>query len=247
MPFAVWCYRDAPFFRGCGSLPDEFGAIPTCGRGNLSREPWRFVPDGQPLDDLIVYTTSGTTTGHALNVLSHPEVAAMYLPLLDAALATHGLHLEGGGGRVSAALVCWQRRTYTYASVLSYLGGAGHVKVNLNPDDWRAADDRARYLDACAPEIYTGDPLAFATLAELPLTTRPKALISTAMTLLSGLRHELEARFACPVLDLYSLNESGPVAVAAGDVYLPIQPRLYVEVVDATGQPCPPGVRGELC
>lgn len=219
MPFAAECYRDVPFYRGRGRLPDEFAAIPTCDRAALSREPWRFVPDPQPLDDLIVYTTSGAATGHSLDVLSHPEVAARYLPLLEAALATRGVRLAGGAGRVSIVLVCWQRRTYTYATVLSYLGGAGYAKINLNPADWRDPGDRVRYLDACAPELYTGDPLAFAALAELPLTTRPKALISTAMALLPGLKQQLEARFGCPVLDLYSLNEAGPVAVGmAADV-----------------------------
>ncbi len=248
MPFAAWCYRDVPFYRGRGRLPADFAAIPTCDRGNLGREPWRFVPDSQPLDDLIVYTTSGTTTGHSLEVLSHPEVAAMYLPLLEAALATRGVRLTGGDARVSVVLVCWQRRTYTYATVLSYLGGAGYAKINLNPADWRDPGDRIRYLDACDPEIYTGDPLAFTALAELPLTTRPRALISTAMTLLPGLRRQLEARFGCPVLDLYSLNEAGPVAVAVGEegVFTLLQPRLYVEVLAPDGSPCPPGVRGEI-
>jgi hypothetical protein len=244
MPFAAWCYRDAPFYRGRGRLPADFAAIPTCGRQALSREPWRFVPDSQPLDDLIVYTTSGATTGHSLEVLSHPEVAAMYLPLLEAALSIAscrnppdcaalpstrksaacvtspaGVRLAGGAERVSIILVCSQRRTYTYATVLSYLAGAGYAKINLDTADWRDPDDRARYLDACDPEVYTGDPLAFVALAELPLMTRPRALISTAMTLLPGLRRQLEARFGCPVLDLYSLNEAGPVAVAVPEAY----------------------------
>ncbi len=33
------------------------------------------------------------------------------------------------------------------------------------------------------------------------------------MALLPGLRRRLEERFACPVADLYSMNEAGPVAV----------------------------------
>ena len=34
------------------------------------------------------------------------------------------------------------------------------------------------------------------------------------MSLLPGLRARLEERFKCPVLDLYSMNEAGPLAVA---------------------------------
>lgn len=41
---------------------------------------------------------------------------------------------------------------------------AGLAKINLHPDDWRDPDDRARYLDALAPEIVAGDPISFAAL-----------------------------------------------------------------------------------
>src|SRR5258707_886641 len=78
------------------------------------------------------------------------------------------------------------------------LGGPGFAKLNLAPADWREPDGRARFIDACQPEVFTGDPLSFAELARLPVQHRPKALISTAMQLLPGLRLELEARFGCP-------------------------------------------------
>ena len=71
--------------------------------------------------------------------------------------------LEGGPGRVAIALVCAQSFTYTYASISSYLGGAGFVKVNLNPLDWRDPADRAAFLDDCAPAIYSGDPSPFSS------------------------------------------------------------------------------------
>src|SRR5205085_3091471 len=92
-------------------------------------------------------------------------------------------------------------------------GEAGLAKLNLHPDDWRHPDDRARYLDAMGPEIVAGDPISFAEYLKLPLTRAPRALISVSMTLLPGLRERLELRFGCPVLDIYSLNEVGPVGV----------------------------------
>jgi phenylacetate-CoA ligase len=68
------------------------------------------------------------------------------------------------------------------------------------------------------------------------------------MALAAGLRHALETRFGCPVLDLYSMNEAGPVAVydprCGGHVLL--QPGLYVELLDAHGRPVPAGARGEI-
>jgi len=244
--FAAFCLREVPFYRRYGAGPRDFAGLPACRRANLGREPWAFVPDGQPLDDLIVYSTSGTT-GHPLSVLSHPETAASYLPLLRAALARHGVTLAGGAGQVACLLICFQQSTFTYATVSPYLDFAGFAKINLNPADWRGPDDAARFIDACRPEIFTGDPLSFDALARLPLTSRPKALISTAMALLPGLQGSLSARFGCPVLDTYSLNEAGLVGVArpSGGFAL-LQPRLYVEILDDDDRPCAPGVRGEI-
>jgi phenylacetate-CoA ligase len=58
----------------------------------------------------------------------------------------------------------------------------------------------------------------------------------------------LEDRFGCPVLDVYSLNEAGPVAVfdpvAGGHVLL--QPGMYVEILGDDDEPAPPGSQGEI-
>jgi phenylacetate-CoA ligase len=245
--FAEACYRGVPFYRRHGARPASFFDIAPATRADLSREPWAFVPDSQALDGLLVYNTSGTT-GHPLSVLSHPESAAKYLPLLQAALASRGIVLPSGSERMAAVLVCFQQRTFTYASVSMFLDQAGFAKINLYPDDWRDPDDRAKFLDACDPAVYTGDPLSFAELARLPLTTKPRALVSTSMALSPGWRAALETRFACPVIDVYSMNESGPVAVAdpVEPTYHLLQPQLYVEVLDADDAPCSPGEVGEV-
>jgi phenylacetate-CoA ligase len=243
--FVEMCFHDVPFYRRYGARPANFSDIPTIDRADLSREPWSFVPDPLPLDDLIINATSGTT-GHPLVIPSHPVVGACYLPLLKIALEMYGITLTSGRGDVGCILVGLQQRSFTYPSVTPDQDDAGHVKLNLHPDDWRDPDDRARFLDDCNPEIYTGDPIAFAELMRLPLRTRPRALISTAMTLLPGLRRELEAHFGCPVIDLYSMNESGPIAVAADGGFIILQHRLYVEILDPDGVPCPPGAHGEV-
>jgi phenylacetate-CoA ligase len=243
--FAAFCLREAPFYRWRGGSAEDFLDLPTTTRGHLAAQPWAFVPDSQPLDELVVYYTAGTT-GHPLTILSHPETVACKLPLLRRALARFGVTLEGGGSRVALVQLCFQKQTVTFAAVSSFLDEAGMPKINLAPSEWRDPDDRSRFLDSCNPEIYTGTPIAFAELARLPLTRRPKALVSTALTVLPGLREQLETHFCCPVVDIYSLNESGPVAVAtpAGRRVLPHD--LYVEVLAADGSPCPPGERGEI-
>ena len=250
--FVAMCYRAVPFYRRYGDQPRLLVDIPTLARADLSREPWAFVPDSLPLDDLIIHATSGTT-GHPLVIPSHPIVGACYTPLYKAALHLHGLELKAGRGQICCALVGWQRKSFTYPSVTPHQDEAGHLKLNLHPDDWRDPADRAKFLDDCNPELYTGDPIAFAELMKLPLKTRPRALISTAVMLADGLRDELESHFGCPVLDMYSMNESGPIAVAlprsashTSQTYHLLQHRLYVEIIDPDGEPCLPGVRGEI-
>ncbi|MGB8645398.1 MAG: capsule biosynthesis protein CapK [Anaerolineae bacterium] len=243
--FVERCYREVPFYRRYGAPPDAFALIPTTDREALARESWSFVPDPLPLDDLIIYSTSGTT-GHRIIVPWDPVAAGCYLPLLNKALSFFGLALTSGGGEVACFQIGWQKECFTYVSVTPYLDEAGFAKINLHPSAWREPDDRVRYLDACHPEIFSGDPISFMELARLPLQTRPKALFSTSMALLPGLRARLETRFDCPVLDLYSSNETGLVAVAFQGAQVILPHRLYVEILDESGAALPPGVRGEI-
>lgn len=238
---------DVPFFRARGAAPDKFTDLPTTSRADLAADIAPFVPDGIAIDRLINFKTTGTT-GHPLLVPSHPAVAACYLPFLKRALGRFGVTLSYGRGQVGVILLGHQRQCFTYVSVTPSMDESGLAKINLHPNDWRDPADRARYLDAMSPELITGDPISFAALLELPVTTRPKALASVAMALSLGLRDALENRFACPVLDIYSMNEVGPIAVfdrAAGGHVL-LQPGLYVEIVDEAGQLVPPGTRGEV-
>ena len=245
--FVERCLREVPFYRAYGAVPKRFEHIPCTSRADLSRDIARFVPDPVSVDRMINFQTSGTT-GHRLLLASHPAVAANYLAFHKRALRRFGVELQFGRGQVGVVLVGYQRKCFTYVSVTPTMNESGLAKINLHPDDWRDPADRAKYLDALAPEVFTGDPIAFAELAGLPLQSRPRALISTSMALLPGLRQKLEERFGCPVLDVYSMNEAGPVAVwdstAHGHVLL--QHCMYVEIVDDTGQPLPPGQRGEV-
>ena len=241
------CFAEVPFYRAYGSRPRQFVDIPTISRADLSRDVAQLVPDSAPIDRLINFRTSGTT-GHGLLLASHPIVAGSYLAFHKRALRRFGIELCHGRGQVGVVLVGLQRKCFTYVSVNPTLDESGLAKINLWPGDWRNPDDRAKYLDAMDPEVYTGDPISFAGLARLPLQTRPRALISTSMALLPGLREQLEQRFGCPVLDVYSMNEAGPVGVADASAggHVLLQHCMFVEIVDPHGQPLPPGQRGEV-
>jgi len=245
--FVAGCLADVPFYRRYGAMPEKFEQLPTISRADLSPDIAQFVPDTLPLDRVINFRTSGTT-GHPLLLASHPVVAASYLAFHKRALRRFGLELMHGRGQVGVVLVGYQRACFTYVSVTPTMDESGLAKINLHPADWRDPSDRERYLDALDPEVYAGDPLSFAVLATLPLRTRPRALLSTSMALSPGLRERLQERFGCPVVDLYSMNEAGPVAVADAAVggHVLLQHRLFVEILDSAGHRLPAGEWGEV-
>jgi phenylacetate-CoA ligase len=163
-------------------------------------------------------------------------------------LRRFGVTLTAGRGEVGVVLIGFQLTCFTYVSVTPSMDEAGLAKINLHPDDWHDPADHAAYLKALAPEVIAGDPLSFTELLSIAPGLRPKALLSTSMTLLPGLRDKLAATFECPVLDLYSLNEAGPVAVfdPALDGHVLLQPNMFVEILDTAGNPVPSEERGEI-
>lgn len=245
--FLAQAFAGVPYYRALGSAPARLADLPTVSRADFAQDIARFVPDDVGLERLINFRTTGTT-GHPLLIASHPAVAARYLAFHRRAMDRFGIELTHGAGQVGVMLLGYQRTCFTYVSVTPAMGESGLAKINLHPDDWRHPDDRAGYIDAMAPEVIAGDPLSFAELLRLDVSHRPRVLMSVSMTLLPALRQQLEQRFACPVLDIYSLNEVGPVGIfdeAAGGHVL-LQPRLYVEILDERGDRVAPGERGEI-
>ena len=243
--FVERCLSDVPLYRRRSRAGTDFARIPTVDRADIAREPWSFVPDSALLEGMIVYVTSGAT-GRPMAVLSHPTATAKYLPLLKKALARFGVDLEPDPGKVSLLNICAQRSTAVIAAISAYLRQTGVAKVNLHAEDWNDPEDAVRFLDSCDAPVYLGDPISFAELAKLPVATRPKALLSTGMALVPGLKLDLETRFDCPVINYYSLTESGPVAFETDHGFEILPHDLYVEVVDSGGHPLTLGQRGEI-
>ncbi|MEK8034067.1 AMP-binding protein [Ideonella sp. DXS29W] len=245
--FVRKAWAELPARRRQGGRPPAWADMEPMGRHDLSACLPDHVPRSLVLDELICFTTSGTT-GHPLRVPSHPVVAAEYLAYHRRALRQFGIVPHARAGEVGIVLAGYQQRCFTYVSVNPLMGECGLAKLNLMPHEWRHPDDRAAYLDACAPELISGDPVSLAALADLPLGHRPRALLSTSMALSEGLRQRLQARFQAPVLDIYSMNEAGPIGVYREDLqgFALLQPWLYVEILDEQGRPRPEGEPGEI-
>ncbi|MBL8266253.1 hypothetical protein, partial [Steroidobacter sp.] len=243
-PFAEQCLSTSPFYRRYGALPRNFTDIPTITREDLARDMPYLVPDDVDIERLINFRTSGTS-GHPLLMASHPLVAAQYLGYHKRALRRFGVTPRYGRGQVGVILLGLQSICFTYVSITPTMDESGLAKLNLHPNDWRSLADRAKYLEAMNAEVLAGDPISFAALLDIDPNIRPAALLSTSMTLMPALRERLQTRFGCPVLDIYSMNEAGPIAVldpAAGGHVL-LQQRMYVEILDDSDQPVAAGQR----
>ena len=84
-----------------------------------------------------MYRTSGSR-GPAATVPMTPEFCALDLPVMQHVLSSLGVPLRGGTSQVSLVNVYHQPVAYQFASVSSYLDGAGVVKVNLHESGWHS-------------------------------------------------------------------------------------------------------------
>jgi phenylacetate-CoA ligase len=240
-----------PFFREhipAGlDLGRDWAALPTTSRLNLALAPWDFVPDDEPLDRLIIYRTAGTT-GHPIAVPHHPRAIRCYEPMLEFALGRHGARPHFDAESVACFLVGAQVRTYTYAAVLYNWGGAGFAKTNVRQTEWPREGSQHRYFADLAPQFLSGDPVSFAEMLRLDLPARPLALVTTAVAMSPGLKDRLRTHYGAPVIDWYSMVETGPIGYGCPrtDAYHLLPPDLHVEVLSADGTPAAPGERGEI-
>lgn len=228
-------------------LERDWHDLPTTSRADLAAGPSDWIPDDADWNRLVCHGTSGTT-GHPIIIPHHPAACAAYEPLYAAALAKRGVRLRFAPDRAACLLLCAQRRTIRYATVCALWEQGLHAKLNLTADDWPRPDSARRFLADHDSTVYTGDPDAFAELLRLRVDgLHPQGLISTAMPLSVALAERLETVFGCPVIDIYSLNETGPLAWRCrhGHHHI-LPPDVVVEVLDAGGRPCADGVRGEV-
>ncbi len=227
------------------NLARDWSGIPTTDRSELVADLAGSMPDDVDLTPMIIYTTTGST-GHALDVPSHPRTVASAHVLAERALEKLGVNSDLSAARLACVNVCAQEATFTFASSASVWGGAVFAKVNLHPSQWTSPDHAARFLEDLDPPLLTSDPVALHALLGLTDRLRPRAVLSTATSLHPRLQAELSRRYRCPVLDWYASTETGPIAAGVGGALELLSPDLYVEVVDATGQVVEDGQVGEL-
>jgi phenylacetate-CoA ligase len=240
------CVSEVPFYRRRTPRGVPFESIPTCSRTDLAPRAWDFVPDSEPVDELVIFSSSGTT-GQPTRTPHHPFSAACGIPLIEFALRElHDIEIPRGVGQVAITNVVAYPDAFTTAITVSYLEEAGCIRVNLDPSAWRTLSDREKYINQWKAPIWLGDPVAFGVLERLRIDYQPRAIVSSILHLTESFGEQLRARYRCPVVDLYAMTEAGIIAARTPSGHRILPHDLYVEILDATGQRCQPGVRGEI-
>lgn len=230
------------------NLEREFERILPMVRADLAASLARIIPEDASLEGLVINPTSGTT-GVPLLCPSHPRAVGCYDPMIQFVLRRHGVNARYDHTKVAALQVCAQRRTTVYATVHSYLNGAGFAKINLDSSGWRRVEHAAEYLRDMAPVFFSGDPWAYIELMRVAPEARAGALLTTSLTLTPTLRARFEAHFKRPVADVYSLNETGPIGYSSPEYpqfFQQLPHDIYIEIADADGRSLPDGEVGEL-
>lgn len=240
------CLKEVPFYRQRSRLGTKFDDLPSCSRQDLAPRVWDFVPDDMPLNELITFSSSGTT-GYPTRTAHHPFSAACGVPLIEYALQElHGLSLLRGTGRVAILNLAAFPEATTTAIVVAFLEEAGCIRVNLDPAAWRSAPHRSEYINHWKAPIWLGDPIAFRAMEQIAVDHQPQAILSSIMHLTDSYADHLRRKYGCPVIDLYAMTEAGIVAARTSHGHRVLPHDLFVEILDASERPCPPGVRGEI-
>jgi phenylacetate-CoA ligase len=254
LPVADWLTehlataRRLPAYRRHAHRLGELSTWPTMTRDDLLHDVSAFVPLDADLDRMVEGSSSGTT-GRALQIPDDIEEVARTFHLLVHLVAEQGIEWRPDPERMALAHVVHQRQAFTYTSSISSFGQSVMARLNLHESQWPAPGQRTGFLQAQQPQVFTGNPTSLAELLhpDLVAVLRPVALFSGAMALSLPLRRDLEAAYGCPVIDIYGLHETRPIAASAdGGPFVILDRRVHVEVLDAADQPVPPGDRGEI-
>lgn len=223
--------RTLPAYRRHQGPLNRLADFPLIGREDLVDDIAAFVPPGADLSRMLHGTSSGST-GAALVMPDDPDELARGFHWLRGLV---GAGWEPVPHRVALVQTVFQRQAFTYPSVIPGFGEALMARLNLHPATWSGGSaQRDGFLRDTDPQVISGTPTSLEVLLEpaLAAALRPLALISGAMTLTAPLRRALEAAYDCPVLDVYGLHETRPIAVSDdGGPFVVAKRRVHVEVL----------------
>lgn len=212
----------------------DFYSLSTTDRNDLGKYIHKIIPTEISLDPMVINPTSGTT-GTPILAPNHPRAIGCYVPLIEFSVMKHGVKLKKSPEETIAIQLCNQKETIVYATSHSLSRGAKFAKINLDDSSWRNPSDKQMFIEEMKPQILTGDPYSFESALKMGINYSPKAIHSTALELTNSLRDRLRAHFQCPVINFYSLNETGPIAYSCpiDQEWMHLLPHdLFVEIIN---------------
>jgi phenylacetate-CoA ligase len=240
--------RRLPAYRRLAPTLHVLSDFPLITRDHLVDDVSAFVPLDADLGQAVHGSSSGST-GRALLIPDDIEDTARTFHLLVRLAAERGVDWMPDPSRMALAHVVKQRQAFTYASVISSFDQSTMARLNLDESQWTSREARTRFLSTQNPQAFSGSPTSLAELLvpELVEALHPLVVFSGALALSGALRGELERAYGCPVIDIYGLHETRPIASSAdGGPFVVLDRRVHVEVIDEHGRPAEEGALGEI-
>lgn len=192
--------------------PALWGALPITTRADVQCHRDAMMARRMPsamVDDAYQGTTSGST-GEPVRYRMSAAAYHSFLPMVDLALALHQAPRRPRPGRGGIALLDALGHSPEYGAWMPLFHATRFAKIGVQRPGWQA---RLRRLD---PAVITGDPDSLAALLDAA-DIRPGLVLSSAFAMPAALRDALRRHLGCPVVEYYSAQEIGPMALAGPD------------------------------
>lgn len=208
--------------------PALWPVLPVTTREDLQTRRPDLIARRMP-SSLVEDSYEGCTSGSTGEPVRYRMSAAAYhsfLPVVDLALALH--HIPSPRpGRGGIALLDALGHSPEYAAWLPLFHATRFAKITTRPG-WQ---HRLRRL---APAVVTGDPDSLEAL--LDSDHRPRLVLSSAFAMPPTLADTLRRHLGCPVVEYYSAQELGPMALAGPDgTWHVLSPYVWLEATPAPG------------
>lgn len=245
----------SPYYRPLvagADLRDPFAALarlPFLTKETL-RSSSRELLTATPPRGTLVQRSSGTT-GTPSEIYYDREMHAFELAVPEARnLRWAGVNYRDRRVMFGARKIChWAQQEPPFWRVNPYEDMAYCSIYHLSP---RYLDSYLAFLARYKPAVVMGYPSALGPLAQFALERRfamppARAVITTSETLTDETRRALERVWGCRVWDRYGAVEGCLFASQCEHGRYHVSPDVgVVEIVDATGAACAPGVIGEV-
>ncbi len=252
-PFYQDIYDEARVssFSGVGDL----AALPLILRRDLQQRLNDFKARGMPLSETFWAKTSGST-GEPLKVIKDRLSNHFYSLIIQLATERFGIKVPFFPFRTSVVMFTGLEEPESGTALLPILRFSRFYKIGLGDRVWDSPEEVLEFLSRIKDLVLSSDPASLEKLIEHSAKhdresrypVRPRFIYSTSRPLLPATRERIEQHFGCPIVDIYSIAELGPVAMKcpAGEGFHVEGLATVVECLRPDGTSTEPGELGEF-